>query len=937
MLRTTRMTPVTWGRRASRIATAVLVGTLSLGAVAPAAAVVPSTVAATASIDDEFPEDAAAPTREEPMPAPEESTPIPDAPAPDSAATESASGGEEPVVPEVDEDAPAASGDEVDITTEEVHTPAISPRATTPYLFGKGSTYGITDPREGTVLGYDGRPQDLGRTNDHFVYYEIPKTTTTTTTTTTFNTGYQETVSMSKYTTGTLGSFGLAINAAGQVYAWGGNAAGQLGNGTSGSANSSNPFPAPVLNMPANTRFVQVSAGGKHALALSEFGDIYAWGGTNNNGQLGQGNTTLISGGQSRPLKVNVPGVKFKQISAGQDYSLAVTTTGVVYAWGYNSFGQTTGVGGNGTPTPISGLSNVAMVSAGMVHAGAVTANGQLYMWGYQFNGRLGNGLTTGSGGVQRIGSAMTWKQVSAGSASTWAVTTGGQLYAWGYNGSYQLGLGDTTQRTAPTSVGLSGVKQVAGNAEAALAVTTSGAVYAAGTNTYAQLGTAATLTRWTSIVASGATEVQLGFEGAAYKSSTNTMTWGMGQQTGRGLANYTAPGPIGSVSGSPAVPWVTETTTSQTTVTMDDATAIGSIIAFGNPTTQPETPAGWQRAKNIRVVTIGGVRYLRGDVPPHNAGMVDVYLRWNDGKDQWGDTGDYKYTIALKIETIPEVQWKTKLVDVVTTFAEPLEAPYVGSTKIDFNIPELEFTPQILTSPNASVKNIDFATGTAAVKVGLRDQNQPPNNGAQWLYYASSIAKVGTVDVHRTEPLGLIQFKALPEVHLWKTGVSVSGAEVGMTGSSWSLHPESTTAPGTPDTSKAVAGFDREVANANTINPNRKQGWFTAALEPGTYWLFETKAPAGFSLMAKPLQFTVDENGAVALGSGKGGYTRATNDWNTSQAKVDTIVIRDPGATTLPSSGSDSWMWLTYAGLVALVVAFLLIVRRARPSRSDD
>lgn len=803
------------------------------------------------------------------------------------------------------------------------------------YLFGKADTYNIPDERTGTVLGYDGVPTDLKVKNQHFVHYPIPSTTTTTTTT--YDTGYLETISMSKWVDGTTGDFGLAIDRDGKVWGWGGNHVGQLGNGKSGAQGGAESvgLPARVTTLPSNLTFVQVSTGGSHAMALASNGDLYTWGGLNNNGQLGQGNTNSITGGQASALKVAVAGVKFKQVSAGKDYSLAVATDGSVYSWGYylangNGLGFTTGV-----PTKLP-LSNIRMVSAGFASSAAVGMTGALYTWGQQVNGALGNGVTTaGAGAIGQVGTGISWKQVSVGNSSMLGVSTSGALYGWGYNGFSQLGTGDATNRPTPTNVGLSNVRQVNGTAEAALAVTTTGSLYGAGTNVNGALipgmGVNAVLSRWTA-VGSGVLEASVGNGAGAYKTTDTTQlaqSWGVGEQNGRGGLAYSTPGLLSSVWGSPTVPYVTETVT--TTAPLPDAAAAGSSIVFGAPGQALASVTG-VAAKNIRVVTVGGVRYLRGDVPPHDAGPVDVYLKWNDGTNTWQNTGSYVYTIALAINSTARPAPTTDTVSVITSFYDPQEVPYAGASVVDFSIPDLAGSPAPLLGVSGwPTTGVPWVSATATTKVTLRP-GQAPNNGPfNWLYNASSTARVGATPVQRNAPGGAIEFFATPDVdvHLWKTGIATTGAEVGMTGAGWKVHPDSTSTPGTPDTTKTVTAFGAEVVNPNAGTANRKQGWFTATLAPGTYWLVETKSPQGFQLLAQPLQFTVAANGSVTLGTGKSALTRVTNDWDYSST-INTIVVRDPGATALPASGSASWAWLMWAGAGILGVAALLVVRRA-------
>jgi len=63
---------------------------------------------------------------------------------------------------------------------------------------------------------------------------------------------------------------------------------------------------------------------------------LRAWG-ANDNGQLGNG--TLLTA--SRPVKVKLPkGVTITQVRAGCSDTVALTSTGRVYAWGQNTKGQ---------------------------------------------------------------------------------------------------------------------------------------------------------------------------------------------------------------------------------------------------------------------------------------------------------------------------------------------------------------------------------------------------------------------------------------------------------------------------------------------------------------------------------------------------------------------------------------------------------------------
>jgi alpha-tubulin suppressor-like RCC1 family protein len=133
-----------------------------------------------------------------------------------------------------------------------------------------------------------------------------------------------------------------ALLSNGQYYDWGFDGAGQLGNGTVGKTSD---VPVKVTLPAAVTQVVQGGNGlgdGQSMVLLSN-GSVYAWG-ANGAGQLGTGN--LLA--KSSPVQISPPsGVTYEALASAGDTSLAVSTTGDVYAWGSNSAGEF----GNGTKT----------------------------------------------------------------------------------------------------------------------------------------------------------------------------------------------------------------------------------------------------------------------------------------------------------------------------------------------------------------------------------------------------------------------------------------------------------------------------------------------------------------------------------------------------------------------------------------------------------
>lgn len=158
---------------------------------------------------------------------------------------------------------------------------------------------------------------------------------------------------------GGFGQHSLAVTANGQVWAWGLNFSGQLGNGSS--TGTPNPVPTPVcttadtappcngIGLPANDPVVQIAAGEDYSLALTKSGLVWIWG-DNSARQLGNG--TQVSSNTPGPvcttadtaspctgvgLPANDPVVG---ISAGQQFSVALTESGRVWSWGDNRSGQ---------------------------------------------------------------------------------------------------------------------------------------------------------------------------------------------------------------------------------------------------------------------------------------------------------------------------------------------------------------------------------------------------------------------------------------------------------------------------------------------------------------------------------------------------------------------------------------------------------------------
>ena len=224
--------------------------------------------------------------------------------------------------------------------------------------------------------------------------------------------------------------YSIVVDGNGTVWSWGDNGAGQLGNG-GGGGNFITPSPISGIS-----NVVSVAAGSDHTLALRADGTVWAWGNNINgsdsdgNGQLGAG---YLGGAMSTnaPIQSLVPtGTNIVAIAAGNEFSLALDSTGTVWGWGSNESSQlgTNVVSGRDAstnlPTVVAGISNVIAIATGYDHSVALTTNKSVWTWGGNDSGQLGrdrhnDDTWTGSWALQR-GRHRCWKRIYAGSNRQW-------------------------------------------------------------------------------------------------------------------------------------------------------------------------------------------------------------------------------------------------------------------------------------------------------------------------------------------------------------------------------------------------------------------------------------------------------------------------------------------------------------------------------------
>lgn len=303
----------------------------------------------------------------------------------------------------------------------------------------------------------------------------------------------------------------LALTPVGHLFAWGNNSNGQLGNGLITNAS------APVSVDTGAKIMVAIAGGNVHSLALTQEGEVYSWG-YNGHGELGDGTFTQRNSPVAVDMNGKLSGKYVNAIAVGLDFCLVLASDGLVYTWGNNVNGQL----GDGTTlqrtTPVavdmSGVLNgktVAAIATGRNHSLALSSDGHIYAWGNNANGQLGDGTTTQrkTPVAVNMGGVLNGKDVvaiAAGEGFSLVLTAEGKVYAWGSNGSGQLGDGTNTQRTLPVAVNMNGVLSgkiitlIAAGQSHSVVLTNDRKAYSWGSNNWGQIGDGTTTSRVTPV-----------------------------------------------------------------------------------------------------------------------------------------------------------------------------------------------------------------------------------------------------------------------------------------------------------------------------------------------------------------------------------------------------------------------------------------------------
>ena len=194
--------------------------------------------------------------------------------------------------------------------------------------------------------------------------------------------------------------YSCAVTTDGSVYCWGTVEGGRVPTGyTSGN------YTRPIRISFGSKKIAEISANSLHACGVTDnYKEVYCWG-KNDQGQLGDGTTT----DRNKPVLASavssvIGSSTIKQLRVSHDHTCILLSNNEVYCWGAGAQGQLANGSTSGSQSPVkvtmpnaAADNTIVSITAGSQYSCAVTSRGHAYCWGVNAKGQLGNGWTTNS------------------------------------------------------------------------------------------------------------------------------------------------------------------------------------------------------------------------------------------------------------------------------------------------------------------------------------------------------------------------------------------------------------------------------------------------------------------------------------------------------------------------------------------------------------
>jgi alpha-tubulin suppressor-like RCC1 family protein len=261
------------------------------------------------------------------------------------------------------------------------------------------------------------------------------------------------------------GDHACVIIGSGDVWCWGADSVGQIGHGdpTGDPPSALRGYSLPVA-VPGLHDATSIASGLYHSCATLHSGQVWCWG-ANNAGQLGNDTEPPTSF-----VPVEVTGISnAARVVANADHTCALLTTGAIRCWGDNSFGALGDGTTHNSPTPVAvvGITHAVQIDLGEVHTCALLADGRAQCWGYNHWGELGDGTTRDSSVPVTVSGIVGARAVSAAQTGTCVIVSDGRVLCWGEGTTGQLGDGKWESSITPVEVaGIEGATAITGHVQ---------------------------------------------------------------------------------------------------------------------------------------------------------------------------------------------------------------------------------------------------------------------------------------------------------------------------------------------------------------------------------------------------------------------------------------------------------------------------------------
>lgn len=147
------------------------------------------------------------------------------------------------------------------------------------------------------------------------------------------------------------------------------------------------------------------------------------------------------------------------------------------------------------------------------------------------------------------------------------------------------------------------------------------------------------------------------------------------------------------------------------------------------------------------------------------------------------------------------------------------------------------------------------------------------------------------------------------------------TGKDQGLAGAVFTLstnsdgsNPYTFTSQGKDNNGKDIYRIDRTSKTSSVTTSN--SGWFIIqGLKAGTYYLTETKQPAGYNKLSSPIQIVIDEDGTIRIG----------------EVSVDEVKVENKSGSVLPSTGGQGTTLIYALGILLVLGSGIVLISKRK------